>query len=424
MESLEKGIEVIEANQHKWPAVETVLRIGLALEGWLMDAVMCVADEWEPAPLIAIARNKLALLGEEQLVDLWSRVLAEHRPAQDPDLQDYKLIDLGVLPSDFLQPNPPDRAERLARYLAWLRPRVVRGMIRGGRTSYPIPDIGLARLLSLQVPEEQPSATELTIARSVANVAGWLAMRGQPMSIEDFARIMALHPDAMLLKGEESQAFAKRQWERDAPERAAIHALISIASAADAIHGHTGPLEIALYQYKVGIELASNTPFELGAWNEVTLQKQLCRYLLDRGIVAVGTKFGRLETDLVTQNEDAFTVLECKVLTSVPSTTALERNLAQLLRYQETNPDLKGRRGVLVLYNYTDVPIFVPAEPVTGRIWLHAINVKAGPASAIGNSINIVSDAANRLRCISVGKPSKKSVASNTRRRSPRSRRR
>lgn len=44
----------------------------------------------------------------------------------------------------------------------------------------------------------------------------------------------------------------------------------------------------------------------------------------------------------------------------------------QLLRYDDLNPALRGSRAVLIVYNFSDVPIMAPRDLVAGGAWIVA----------------------------------------------------
>lgn len=409
-ENIRKGIDGIRANQHRRPLIETLLRLEIAFESAFLGGQIAILDHWDPAPLIELVRVKLEILPEQRLRDLWGQVLREfYTPGADEDVDDhadgYGLVDHGMLPPGFLDPQATDLLERLTMYNAWHRSRVVRAMLNAGQTGYPIPTFGIAKIVANQTVFDAPTATELAVARAIGNIAGWLSLRHGPLTMAEFAARLGIDEDSSLLQGEVRSEFekAKPPWQGDAPERAALHSLATLASSVAAQYENETPMGIALFQYKAGIELFAPTIAGSMSRREVVLQQELCKFLLERGIFSVGTKFGQNQTDLVANVRDDYIVVECKVLKTAPSPKALQRNVAQLLRYDSLNPAFRGRRAVLVLYNFTSVPILTPRELVAGRAWVVAINAKAGPPSKTGRCMQLVTDAAHVLRCDQLG---------------------
>ena len=75
----------------------------------------------------------------------------------------------------------------------------------------------------------------------------------------------------------------------------------------------------------------------------------------------------------------------------------------QLLRYDDLNPAFRGARAILILYNFSDVPIMTPRDLVAGHAWIVAVNAKAGPPSKTKRALQLMPDAAQGIRCVDVG---------------------
>jgi hypothetical protein len=125
--------------------LEVGLRLELLFESVFQDALLSIVDGWDPASLVQLARKKIELLTEQRQRDLWSQVLSEFRRIDSDEdeevVADYRLDDNGALPEGFLEPSPPDLLDRLSLYRAWLRGRVIRGMMQRGRQRWPMPAI-------------------------------------------------------------------------------------------------------------------------------------------------------------------------------------------------------------------------------------------------------------------------------------------
>lgn len=409
LDGLASHLNVLRADQHRLKRLEVGLRLELVFENVFQDAQMAIADGWDPQPLIDLARTKLRLLSEEQRRDLWSMVLSEFRQS-DPDdemMADYSLVDYAVLPPGFLEPTPSDLTDRLAQYYGWLRSRVVRAMVDNGRTRWPVANVGLAKVVASKSVDEAPSTTEVVVARAISNIAGWLALRHAPFSIEQFAALLGIEATSAIVGGEDQQGFASRKWQGPASaERAALHSFRTLASSVASLHENETPMGVALFQYKAGVELFAPKIAARMSQDEVELQKELSKFLLERGIFSVGTKFGQHETDLVANVRDDYIVVECKVFKKPPTGLKLVRNLMQLLRYDDLNPAFRGRRAVLVVYNFSEVPIITPRDIISGRAWIVAINAKAGPPSKTARCLQLHPDPTQGLRCSDIGSSS------------------
>lgn len=419
-----KHFELLKQEQHKMKFLEIGMRLEMIFESVFGDALIAIVDGWDPAAIVALTRKKIGLLTEQRQRDLWAKVLSELRPYDaevDDDeeevVRDYRLEDHDVLPKAFLESSPTDVADRLALYYAWLRGRVIRAMIQHGRNRWPLPAVGLAKFLASKWIDMEPSTTEVVIARAVSNIAGWIEHRGdRPLSVEKFGALLGLEADSKLLSGEDQQEFKERKWPgKVSPEYAALHSFKTLARATASLYENETPLGTALFQYKAGIELYAPKIASTMPKDELTLQKDLCKFLLERGIFSVGTKFGQNETDLVANVRDDYIVIEAKVIKTAPNPTKLAQNLMQLLRYDDLNPAFRGSRAVLIIYNFTDVPIMATHDLVGGRAWVVAVNAKAGPPSKTKRSLKLVSDAAHGLLCVDLA-PSPKGKRSSKKR--------
>lgn len=415
-------VERLANEQHRLKFAEVALFVEVTLESGFQVALSAIRDGWNPEPLVALARGKVELLSEERRRDLWMQVLLEFQSDESESGQHDALVDWGVLPPDFLEASPRDVGERLAWYHAWYRSRVVKAMVEKGSSRWPIASVSLAKILASKR-VERGSRTEVAVARSVSHIAGWLAVRKAPMTLEELAVLLGLDADSKLLDGADRREFSSRRWEGASIERAALYSFRMLASAVGALHQDESPIGVALFQYKAGIELFAPGIAGGLSRDELVLQKELCKFLLERGIFSVGTKFGQNETDLVATVQRDYIVIECKVLKKMPSDERLRRNLMQLLRYDDLNPAFRGRRAVLVLFNFADVPILAPRELVGGRARIVAINASAGPPSRTARCIQIVTDPLETLRCIEIGEPSISRRSTTKRRKAPRGRR-
>ena len=106
------------------------------------------------------------------------------------------------------------------------------------------------------------------------------------------------------------------------------------------------------HQYKLGLEvMAPEILVEMRKKGELLLQKELCKFLVERNIFAVGTKFGRSETDLFAEHGGEEYTIEAKVFRAkrLLSQSALKRAVVQLQNYLDQRPSTP--RGILVIYN-------------------------------------------------------------------------
>lgn len=134
-----------------------------------------------------------------------------------------------------------------------------------------------------------------------------------------------------------------------------------VVRASHAFSSHETPIEKALFQYKLGTEVMAPEIIEqMTKKNELSLQKELCKFLIEKGIYAMGTKFGRNETDLLAELPDEGFIIETKIYKESRRVRerVIKSNLVQLQSYMDQNP--VHRKGVLVIYNFSSILITAP----------------------------------------------------------------
>lgn len=112
------------------------------------------------------------------------------------------------------------------------------------------------------------------------------------------------------------------------------------------------------------------------------MQKKLCRFLVEQGVYAEGTKFGPFETDLLASVRAMATVIEVKRYraTTRPTVKTLRANLAQLQDYMDKRT--ARPTGALVVYNFTPTLVVAPNRWIRGRYWICIVNLGKATGSA------------------------------------------
>ncbi|MBN4054563.1 hypothetical protein JYT87_02520, partial [Nitrospira defluvii] len=149
-------------------------------------------------------------------------------------------------------------------------------------------------------------------------------------------------------------------------------------------------VEKALMQYKLGIEVMTPEIIDsLKNKKELLLQKELCRFLLERNIFTVGTKFGRSETDLLAELPTEGYIIETKIYKEGRRVNEriIKSNLVQLQSYMDQSPI--HRKGILVIYNFSSILITAPRYWLRGRFLLLPINLQTKPPSSRQRSLII-----------------------------------
>ena len=150
----------------------------------------------------------------------------------------------------------------------------------------------------------------------------------------------------------------------------------------DAIDVETTPRPLVdlLHAFKLGMEVCSAQELkELPKEPEVELQRLLLRFLVERNVAAVGTKFARSETDLRVDDAFGAIVIEAKKLRTLPSEKKMKAWLSQLGSYMDQAPI--RNMGVLLFFNFSNGSIIVPSEARFGNDRYHVVAINLCPDS-------------------------------------------
>lgn len=333
---------------------------------------------------------KLAFLPDADALDYWARLRNEVDPSRESSLKP----DPDVAPVSFFNPGTAaDVRQRIARYLARVRPVLVRRAFDGGQPSVPAGQAGIAQILSwTKLPSTHAWSTEeRTIIRSVGRIAHFFS-GDDKATLATALRV----PLGGYLVGGRAEEEAVRAFEgmkkASPPDDVLDRELVKLLRIAD-LRARTreAPLERTLRAYKLGLEvMAQDLGKAMREHREERLQRELCRFLVERGVLAYGTKFGWSETDVRGHDELGSALIETKILKRLPSQADVNRWLTQLGSYMNQEQGPKAIRGVLVLYNFTPATISTPPAPLLAKYDLIAVNLCPDPPSKRKASVEIV----------------------------------
>ena len=167
------------------------------------------------------------------------------------------------------------------------------------------------------------------------------------------------------------------------------------------------PVERALRAYKLGLEVvAGDIQASHSKLNELRLQRELCRFLVERHIPAYGTQFGWSEVDLRTEDALGAVLIEAKKITKVPSEADINRWLTQLGSYLDQ--EHRALRGVLAIYNFSPAPILAPATAIRLKYLVIAVNLCPTSPSKHRAAIGIVEGRdGNVVDVVRIGDPNR-----------------
>ena len=336
--------------------------------------------------LAAFIRSKLDLLEDSQVVVLWAALQRELdsealAPTVGPD---------GIISSDWRRFDSPELAKnKYADYVTSVKIRMMQRQQERGVDGFPInvhevPDIATwkSRTSSERV-TEQEVAIQISVAR-VNQCAKALFGR----SNDDIANLLRIAPDSILLRPE--RLYGERQTSTDTDLVSLMYEMRKLAYLIDSHAARTSQIETALRQYKLGFEVTADTANRAFAkQSEIAIQRELAKFLIERGIYAAGTKFGRAEADLVSTERSDYFILEVKkfVRGATPTAATIKAALTQLQSYLDAHPTQPA--GVLVLINLSSTLLIAPQKWLRGKFWIVAVNLLSESPSRRRNMLSI-----------------------------------
>jgi hypothetical protein len=158
---------------------------------------------------------------------------------------------------------------------------------------------------------------------------------------------------------------------------------------------------------------------KLARAHETELQRLALKFLVERHVAAVGTTFGRSQTDLRVDDAVGTIVIEAKKLLRTPSEADVNGWLAQLGSYMDQAPVRNS--GVLLLFNFTDTTLVVDGVRFGARLHIVAVNLCPTSPSKREDRIDLLpSSGENSERLVAFRRPLDVSLTSRRRRRRPR----
>jgi len=372
----------------------------------LTDLLICAAATNVDLPeIVDMVKVKLNLLDDDQIIRIWSRIQTEFSPDRSCSME----VRPGSLPANWLKTvDISHTKQKIADYLVSLKWRLAVEMFQAGRYTIPSETPSLAQILAISAAAAAVPLTqiELEIARGMARLYFyWSRILNQTSS--DFLRTTGLSQPTFLDSHEYQAVPATTSLPRAGSEILILLELRKVVRASHSFASHETPIEKALFQYKLGTEVMAPEIIEqMTKKNELSLQKELCKFLIERGIYAMGTKFGRSETDLLAELPDEGFIIETKIYKESKrvGVRVIKSNLVQLQSYMDQNP--VHRKGVLVIYNFSSVLITAPRRWIAGRFWFLPINLQKQPPSGRDRSIMIEpSEGSDLIRVLTIVPP-------------------
>jgi len=394
-EELESFIQEIAQKSPLMETTDLSIRIDLVGDRILRDIFICAASRLVSLEKIEnMVLTKLQKVGDNAISILWDRVLSEFDTYRKFSMQ----AEEGIIDSDFFKKEDASKTrQKLTKYVVDVKPKLLISRFNRGITQYPLHSVGALRILS--IPESgianQIEEWEVSLARSISRLAFfWVELLLKDMHL--IASVLEINTDSPILAGSEYKIAEKET--KPLSNSYAFFQIRKILHIASSRLSLATPVENALLQYRLGIEImAPDIIQEFNSKTELRLQRELCKFLIERDIYAFGTKFGRNEIDMIAEYGPNSFIVETKKYPKkgTLSERTIRKNLAQLQDYMQKSQ--VQRRGILAIYNMTDWLLCPSKEWLHGQFWVLPININEKPASGREKSLNIFESKDNTL---------------------------
>ena len=409
---LEKSLGVIKDGQTRLGQLEVLLRIELFFDGHLNDLMICLeGNEKAYEDIHKLVLSKLNKLKNDQILLLWARL--KNQFLQD-DRRSGFINYPEIIPSTFWSDtNDVDvLRDRYAWFITKYKPLTIKRMVSEGHNMTPAGLPGIARVLGLAENVDGVSNIDMVIMRLGSKIAAiYNALTYSEPS--DLARAVGADPSSMIFDGEfyhEFKTYLGKEGRGKSLDLLFVNAMRLFELAKEATVNQS-TVATSLWNYKLGQEVIApeqTKQIKAGKRNELALQKEMSKFLVERGILSFGRTFGRSEIDLYTKESPSNEfVIEVKVYKKRPSESIIRSHVTQLLSYMD---QIAQPQGILAIYNCTDDLIISPRKWLKGRVWILSLNIGEAPPSGRDRSLEIreSKDPREMFLCIENGGTAKK----------------
>lgn len=380
--------------------LEVLLRLEMVADRQVEDILSAIPSDqgaefkqW----LVGAVETKLGVLDDQETMKSWGRLKAEFERHEDDETCMRPVP--GILDASFFDLKTPAEARRkIATYLVTIRPQLIRALEAQGQTRFPMTMFGVTRILAITengAPLERADSTFATALMRLA-VLWTSVLREDPKVLRGHLRLQ--EHEGRLTQGPFYEEEAERLTDLGTDEWTIVlgEEGEKILDRIEELATARTPAEELLVRHKLALEvMAPANLSEVSAKNEIRLQQELCRFMIEHGVFSVGTQFGRSETDLVAREAAGALVIETKIAKRGPSTSMIRAWLVQLQSYMDQEPVQVN--GVLLIYNLSDSLIVAPRQRLRDRYRIVVVNLLKPSPSKRQRSIEIIESESDSL---------------------------
>lgn len=366
----------------------------------------------------SLLNKKLNNIDDDEALLFWATIKSWFN-VDDNNGRAFPIFD-DIIPGSFFssRKNLLSIREKCARTIAKYIPLTLRRMVEDGANMLPMGLAGVAKILTITDTSNISSIKniEYLLIRSVSQtIAVYEIITNKKPS--DLAKTIGADKSGLIFDGEYLETYKKKVSTSALNDENKnnllvmnVKRLIEYTLLFTKQHSR---IEEALRQYKMGQEVihpARKIEFRNVTGLEIYLQKDMCKFLIERNILAFGRDIGRNQIDLYHKDilgEDF--IIEAKIYSEERRLTlnSLKKNVVQLQSYMDLHDQ---PRGILAIYNFTNTLLTAPKIWLKGRILIICINLCDLSASSRKSSIQIVESQTEVIELITVDKIKKLSI--------------
>lgn len=371
---------------------DIALKIDFVGSHMLNDVLFCaVASNVSVDDIKKLVKEKLTVVREDTVNRIWNILLSEF------DKQNRRhpmILDKGIISEDFFNNESIDKTrDKIADYIVEIKPKLLVSMFKTNVYQYPVEVPGGVRFIASNDPNNilPVDNWEVMLGRSITRLA-FIWENGLYQDIETIINILRITKSGRLLCGPDYKDMEKQYTLGNQSKliNMLFLELRKILNITDSIISGEKPIEKSLWQYKQGLEVMTPEIIkEIEKKKELLLQKELCKFLIERDIFAVGTRFGRSQTDLLVGDSTLVYIIETKVYKkrNTLNENSIRGDIAQLQSYMDQY-QIK-HKGILVIYNMTDWLVETPNQWINQNLWILPINLQDKPPSDRDKTVTV-----------------------------------